>query len=87
MRPAGQQRAERVLQTLAAAAEAVQQREFLQQHGAWVEAHQQQLPPEVVAFWQQAQQVGRAGAGGEGSGDCCVVLHLSCACMVHLHLT
>lgn len=47
-----------MLQALAAAAEAVQQWEFVQQHGAWVEAHQQDLPAAVVAFWQQAQQVG-----------------------------
>ncbi|PRW56947.1 outer envelope mitochondrial [Chlorella sorokiniana] len=54
---AGQDRAEHVLQALAAAAEAVQQWEFLQQHGTWVEADQQELPAAVVAFWRQAQQV------------------------------
>ena len=58
---AGQERAEHVLQALAAAAEALQQGDFVQQHGAWVEAHQQQLPAAVVTFWQQAQQVGRSG--------------------------
>lgn len=60
-RCAGQERAEHVLQALATAAETVQQFEFAQQHGAWVEAHQQQLPAAVVAFWQQAQQVGAHG--------------------------
>lgn len=58
---AGQERAEHVLRALAAAAEAVQQGEFVLHHGAWVEAHQQLLPAAVVAFWQQAQQVGRLG--------------------------
>lgn len=53
-----QQRSEGVLQALAAVAEAVRGWEFCQKYGAWVEAHQGQLAPTVVEFWQQAQQVG-----------------------------
>lgn len=52
-----QQRSEAVLQALAAAAEALQSWEFVRQHGAWAEAHQQQLPAAVLDFWRQAQQV------------------------------
>ena len=52
------QRSEGVLQALAAAAEVIRQWEFARKYGSWVQAHQQQLPAQVVVFWQQAQQVG-----------------------------
>ena len=55
---ARQQRSEGVLQALAAAAEVIRQWEFAHKYGSWVQVHQQQLPAQVVEFWQQAQQVG-----------------------------
>lgn len=47
-----------VLAALAAAAEAVRRWEFCQLHGDWVAAQPSgSLEPEVLSYWQQAQQV------------------------------
>ncbi|KAI3438049.1 hypothetical protein D9Q98_000492 [Chlorella vulgaris] len=51
---AKQQRAQRMLQALATVAEVVQQREFVQRCGAWVEVHRGRLPAAVADYWQQA---------------------------------
>lgn len=68
---ARQQRSEGVLRALAAAAETLRQWEFVQQHGAWVEAHQEELPPAVVEYWRGAQQASMPRGGRPPGAACC----------------